>query len=165
MLEDVGGQLIAGVVTLLVSGGGVTWWVSRRDTQKDPIPKEKAAVALSESAVTIMQGVADELRAELAREREYRSGEVASLREDQAKLKQAQEAADEAHQLTRRELEETRTDVQWLRATLGVAAAYIEKLLRWARSESRPPIPPLPSDLRNLIDPSLYEPPTSTTTD
>lgn len=165
MLEDVGGQLIAGVVTLLVSGGGVTWWVSRRDRQKDPIPKEKAAVALSESAVTIMQGVTDELRTELAREREYRAAEVASLRQDQAQLRRAQEAAREAHEQTRRELEDTRTDVRWLRETLGVAAAYIEKLLRWARSESRPPIPPLPSDLRTLIDPSLYDQPPEPATD
>lgn len=165
MFEGVGGQLIAGVVTLLVSGGGVTWWVSRRDTQKDPIPKEKAAIALSESAVTIMQGVTDELRTELQREREYRTAEVASLRQDLTKVKQDQEVAYEAHQQTRRELEDTRTDVQWLRETLGIAAAYIEKLLRWARSESRPPIPPLPSDLRSLIDPSLVEPSSSPATD
>lgn len=159
-------QVIGAIVTLLsVVGGGVAWWVRRHDAQKDPIPKESAVVALADSAVTIMRGVTDELRAELAHEREYRASETAILRDDLSKVKKAQEAADTAHAQTRRELEETRTDVQWLRATLGIAAAYIERLLRWARSESRPPIPPLPPDLRNLIDPSLYEPPPTPSTD
>ena len=119
-------SLIGPVVGLLGAiGGGVAWLVRRRDQAKDPIPKESAAVALAQSGVSIMQGVADRLEARVI----ALEGEVVNLK----------------------------SDVGRLTLTLGAAARYIERLLRWAKSESRPPIPPLPSELRDLIDPSLHD--------
>jgi len=119
-------SLIGSIVALLgATGGGIAWMVRRRDAKKDPIPKESAAVALAQSGVSLMQGVADRLDVEL--------GEVRS------------------------ELGDLKGDVQRLTLTLGAAARYIERLLRWAKSDTRPPIPPLPSDLRDLIDPSLHD--------
>jgi hypothetical protein len=55
------------------------------------------------------------------------------------------------------EVVELRGEQAHMRLTLSAAARYIERLLRWAKSESRPPIPPLPSDLRDLIDPALHD--------
>lgn len=119
-------SLIGPVVGLLGAiGGGVAWLVRRRDQAKDPIPKESAAVALAQSGVSIMQGVADRLESRVI----ALEGEVVNLK----------------------------GDVGRLTLTLGAAARYIERLLRWAKSESRPPIPPLPSELRDLIDPSLHD--------
>jgi len=136
--------LIGGVVTLLgLIGSGIAWLVRRRDSKKDPIPKESAAVALAQSGVALMQGVADRLEAR-----------ISGLEDDlaQARLDGAAARAED-----RTEIDGLRGDVQHLRLTLSAAARYIERLLRWAKSDTRPPIPPLPSDLRDLIDPSLHD--------
>ena len=177
-MPDVGGQIPALVTLLTMLGGGVAWWLRRRDSKKDPIPKESAAVALADSSVAIMKDVAAELRRDLATEREIRAQDRAQHAADRANdqaLHAAERASDRAQHAaeldalktemsalhsglatTKTELAETRADIDWLRTTLGVAASYIEKLLRWAREDSRPPIPPLPEKLRTLIDPSLH---------
>ena len=139
-MPDVGSQIPALIALLTTLGGAVAWWLRRRDSKKDPIPKESAAVALAQSSVSIMQGVADELR------------------EEMAALRARLQATEERLTNTQNELADTRTDIDWLRTTLGVAASYIEKLLRWAHSESRPPLPSLPERLRSLIDPALHTP-------
>lgn len=131
-MENIG-AIVGGVVAFLGTvGPGIAWIVRRRDGKKDPIPKESAAVALAQSGVSLMQGVADRLGAELV---EVRT-ELSDLRS---------------------ELSDVRGEVSRLTTTLGAAARYIERLLRWAKSESRPPIPPLPSELRDLIDPALHD--------
>lgn len=127
------GAIVGGIVTVLGTvGTGVAWLLSRRDRKKDPIPKESAAVALAQSGISLMQGVADRINAEL--------------------LEVRTELSD-----VRTELSDVRSEVRRLTTTLGAAARYIERLLRWAKSESRPPIPALPSELRDLIDPALYD--------
>lgn len=151
-MPDVGEHIPALVTLLTMIGGGIAWWLRRRDSKKDPIPKESAAVALAQSSVSIMQGVADDLREGLAR----KDAEIATLRADLTALSSRQRNTEERLAETQTELADTRTDIDWLRSTLGVAASYIENLLRWARADSRPPIPPLPEKLRTLIDPSLH---------
>lgn len=124
-MQDIGG-LIGGVVAFMGAvGAGIAWLVRRRDSKKDPIPKESAAVALANQSVSLMQGVANEIRTDLA--------------------------------TVRNEVGELRDEVEGLRTTLSAAARYIERLLRWAKSESRPPLPPLPNALHDLIDPSLHD--------
>lgn len=131
-MQEIGGMIGAVVTGLSVIGGGIAWWIRRRDGRKDPVPKESAAVALSREAVGIMQGVADELRQDLADVRK----ELSEVRRDQAA---------------------TSETVSVLQSSLSAAARYIERLLRWAKSESRPPLPSLPTELRDLIDPSLHD--------
>ena len=128
-----GGGLVA---LILATGGGIRWWVKRHDDKLDPIPKSEAAMALAQSGVALMQGVADELREEMSRVKADAASQGDTLRT---------------------EVDGLRGDVQHLRLTLTAAARYIERLLRWAKSDTRPPIPPLPSDLRDLIDPSLHD--------
>lgn len=162
-MPELGGQIPALVAFLATVGPGVAWWLRRRDGKKDPIPKESAAVALAQSSVAIMQGVADELRSDLAAERQSRASdraehqaELTSLRAELSALLTRQQGTERRLEDTQSELADTRADIDWLRTTLGVAASYIEKLLRWARADSRPPLPPLPEKLRTLIDPSLH---------
>lgn len=117
---------IGAIVGLLGAiGGGVAWFVRRRDTRKDPIPKDAAAVALAQSATALMQGVADRLDSEL--------GDV------------------------RKRMNGLETDIARLTSTLGAAIRYIERLLRWDKTEARGPRPPLPPELYDLIDPSLHD--------
>src|SRR5438128_12432736 len=114
------------IVTALGSlGGAIAWYVRRRDSQKDPIPKETAAVPLAQSGVALMHGVAERLDADLASVR----AELVEVREEMA---------------------ECRSDVQRLTDTLGAAVRYIERLLRWDKSETRGPRPPLPTELHDL---------------
>lgn len=131
-MQDIGGLIGAVVGALGAIGGGVAWLVRRRDSKKDPIPKESAAVALAQSGVALMQGVADRLE-----------GDIGDLRNEVASQ--------------RDEIGDLRGDLHSLRVTLGAAARYIERLLHWAKSESRPPVPPLPVELRDLIDPALHD--------
>ena len=155
-MPDVGEHIPALVTLLIAIGSGVGWWLRRRDGRKDPIPKESAAVALAESSVAIMKGVADELRADLATERQIRTQDKAQHAAELRALRAEMQALQTRQKSTEDQLADTRTDIDWLRTTLGVAASYIENLLRWARADSRPPIPPLPEKLRTLIDPSLH---------
>ena len=135
-MPDFGGNTTAlataAVSVLTAIGAGIAWVMRRHDSKKDPVPKEAAAVALSNEAVGIMRGVANDLKGDIANLR----GEVAAMKESQAELGR---------------------EIQRLKLTLGTAATFIERLLRWAKSDSRPPIPALPSDLFDLIDPSLHD--------
>ena len=124
-MPDIQTTVTAVVGTVTPVGLAVGWWFRRRDSQKDPIPKESAAVALATSGVALMQTVADRLDERL----KGLEAEVGELRREQVHM----------------------------RLTLSAAARYIEKLLRWAKSDTRPPIPHLPDDLRDLIDPSLHD--------
>ena len=151
-MPDVGAQIPALVTLIGLIGGGIAFLIRRRDSKKDPIPKESAAVALAQSSVSIMQAVADDLREGLAR----KDAELATMRADLTALSARQRTTEERLTETQSELADTRTDIDWLRSTLGVAASYIEKLLRWAREDARPPLPALPEKLRTLIDPSLH---------
>lgn len=123
---DIGSVLGGGglVTVILAAGGGIKWWVGRQDARKDPIPKDQAAVALASSGVSLMQAVADELKAQMA---------------------------DLRHELT-----DLRSEQVSMRAHLGAAVRHIEQLLR-AWPKSGPSRPPLPEDLRDLIDPALHD--------
>lgn len=162
-MQEVGGQIPALVTLLSLIGAGIAFLLRRRDSQKDPIPKESAAVALAQSSISIMQGIADRQGAEIEAERKMRASdraehkaEMTQLHLEMSALHARQKSTEDQLKSTQAELAETRADITWLRDTLGVAASYIEKLLRWARSDSRPPLPPLPEKLRTLIDPSLH---------
>lgn len=143
-MQDLGVLNIGAIVTFLTTlGGAIAWLVRRRDGQKDPIPKESAAVALANSSVSIMQGIADRLMAE-----------VADLRAELATERQTN--AQDRDEL-RAQVTELSGDVGNLRSMFGVATGYIERLLRWSRADSRPPAPPLPAALRDHIDPALHD--------
>lgn len=137
MASVIGGS---GLVTVILAvGGGVKWWVGRLDSQKDPIPKDQAAVALSTSAVQLMQSVASELRAEVS---ELRT-ELAGVRGTNRVLETRVGAAEGT--------------IQHHETMFGAAMAYIEALLRHIRDGRDQPPPPVPGDLRDLIDPSLHD--------
>ena len=123
---DIGAALGGGgiVAIILAVGGGIQWWVGRQDAKKDPIPKDQAAVALASSGVSLMQEVANELRAQMSDLRH----EVTDLRSEQVRM----------------------------RANLGAALDFIERVMR-AWPKSGPTRPPLPADLRDLIDPALHD--------
>lgn len=123
---DIGAALGGGgiVAIILAVGGGIQWWVGRQDAKKDPIPKDQAAVALASSGVSLMQAVADELKAQMA---------------------------DLRHELTDLRVEQTQ-----MRATQRMSLQFIELLLR-AWPKDGPTRPPLPEDLRDLIDPALHD--------
>lgn len=138
-MEGIGGMVGVLVTALSVIGGGIAFLIRRRDAQKDPIPKESAAVALSKDAVAIMAGVADELRedgANLRRELGTVRAELAGVRRDQMATQQT---------------------LSMLQASLAAAARHIEAMYRWARDGATPPPPLIPDALRDLIDPSLHD--------
>jgi MYXO-CTERM domain-containing protein len=56
----------AAIGLLGLAGGGVAWFIRRRDAKADPIPKQAAAVALAEKSVSMMQTVAVRVDTELA---------------------------------------------------------------------------------------------------
>jgi hypothetical protein len=125
------GSLIAALVGALGTiGTGVAWVLRRRDSQKDPIPKDAAAVALAQSGVNLMQGVAQRLDSELSDVR----GKLAI---SDRRLSAAEETLTEHERV------------------FGIAFGYIDALLRHIRDGKPPPAPPAPADLRDLIDPEL----------
>ena len=130
---------VAALVTLILAiGGGIRWYVGRRDNRKDPVPKESAALAMADQSVTIMGGVLAKINEELSR--------VAA---------EAKEAKAEAKSALARvsSLEET---VETLDDSLTDAVRYIEALLRHMRNGSQGPAPTIPERLRGLIDPMLH---------
>jgi len=130
----------SGLVTLILGiGAGVKWWVGRRDAAKDPIPKDRAAVALSASAVDLAQAMIDEVRAEMSMLR----NELAGVRGTNRVLETRVGAAEGT--------------IQHHETMFGAAMSYIEALLRHIRDGRDQPTPPVPSDLRDLIDPSLHD--------
>lgn len=130
----------SGLVTLILGiGAGIKWWVGRLDNAKDPIPKDRAAVALSTSAVTLMQAVADEMRAEVS---ELRT-ELAGVRGTNRILETRVGAAE--------------STIEHHESMFSAAMSYIEALLRHIRDGREQPAPPVPNDLRDLIDPDLHD--------
>ena len=129
-----------GLVTLILAvGGGVKWWVGRKDAQKDPIPKDQAAVALSASAVEVSQAVLTEVRAEMSEMRR----ELATERNYRHTLEKRVAAAEGT--------------IEHHESMFSAAMGYIESLLRHIRAGLAQPAPPVPRDLTELIDPSLYD--------
>ena len=54
-----------------------------------------------------------------------------------------------------KKLEELRTDLNKVTHVFRISMAYTERFLLWARDGSRPPIPSIPEQLREHLDPSL----------
>lgn len=136
------GSLIGGggLVTLILAiGGGVKWWVGRQDKQKDPIPKDAAAVALSASAVEVSQAVLAQVRAEMSDLRTDLAGVRGKNRETESRLSAAEQT------------------IQHHESLFGQALSYIEGLLRHIRDGRPWPPTAAPAELRDLIDPSLHE--------
>lgn len=136
------GSLIGGggIVTLILAiGGGIKWWVGRMDARKDPIPKDQAAVALSASAVEVANAVLAQVRAEMAEVR----AELATERRNRHGLEGRVGSAEET--------------IRHHESMFSAAMGYIEALLRHIRAGLPTPAPPVPGDLTDLIDPSLYE--------
>ena len=130
-------MLSAIVGGLTVLGGGIGWLVRRHDARKDTIPKAAAEVALAQQALGIVKESRDSLADDVRRLMLDRD-------EDRSRIDKL-----EADRIT------DRARIGRLEALLGVAAGYIEALLRWVRTGAKPPHPPLPDDLNDLIDPSL----------
>ena len=132
------------VSALAVIGPGIAWWVKRRDSRKDPIPKSQAAVALADSAV----GLANETLAMVA-----------------AQLVDVKQRVDE--QGTRiRELEnaDRAKSGEIARLTQLVAALKVEKdqivahwreLWQWVVAGAPPPPPTPPDHLRDVLGPDI----------
>lgn len=136
------GSLIGGgglVTAILTIGGTIKWWVGRQDAKKDPIPKDAAAVALSASAVQVSQAVLNEVRAEMSLMR----GELAAERSNRTALEGRVESAEET--------------IRHHETMFGAAMAYINTLLRHIRDGRMLPAPPVPRDLRDLVDPALHD--------
>lgn len=138
---DLGATLGGGglVALILAIGGGIKWWVGRKDAQKDPIPKDQAAVALSASAVDVMRSVADQMRSEMSDLRTELAGVRGGARATESRLSAAEET------------------IRHHETLFGAAMGYIEALLRHIRDGRDQPAPPVPSDLSDLIDPTLHE--------
>jgi hypothetical protein len=138
---DMGSVLSGGgLVTLILAiGGGLKWWIGRQDAKKDPIPKDQAAVALSTSAVSLAHAMLDEVRAEMSNLRNELAGVRGGARITESRLSAAESTI--AHH----------------ESMFGAAMSYIEALLRHIRDGREQPTPPVPSELRDLIDPSLHD--------
>src|SRR5690348_12092132 len=138
---DIGSVLGGGglVTLILATGGGLKWWVGRQDAAKDPIPKDQAAVALSTSAVTLAQSLIGEIRAELIDVRTELSAVRGGARITESRLSAAE------------------STIQHHETMFGAAMSYIEALLRHIRDGRSQPTPPVPGELRDLIDPSLHD--------
>ena len=124
-----GGGLIS---LILAIGAGLKWWIGRKDAQKDPIPKDAAAVALAQSGVTLMQAVAKDL--------ETRLTALSGSNQDLEKRVSAAEGTIAHHE-----------------HLLTSAMSHIKALLRHIREGKPWPPPPAPADLRDLIDPTLHD--------
>lgn len=131
--------LIGGIVTLLgVVGSGIAWIYNRRDKAKDPIPKQSAAILLADQSVTIAQKMLGDL-----------SADVTSVRREIADVKR-----DASH--TKARLSATEHTLELLEQKLQAAVHYIEDVWRRARVGAWP-LPPVPAELRDLIDPDLHD--------
>lgn len=140
-------SLLTALVSLLVAaGGGIAWLVKRRDANRDPIPKHQAEVALAQSALGVIQASRDTLDADVRRL-------LIDREEDRSRIDKLEADRD----TDRERIEQHRERISRLESLLGIAAGYIEALLRWVRNGSPPPQPPLPSPLHDLIDPSLQD--------
>lgn len=133
------GMLTALVSALVTLGGGVAWYVRRRDTAKDPIPKQVAAVALADQSVSMMRDVANEVRSDMANLR----AELVTLRKENER------------NATR--MQSLEASVETLDSALTAAIGYIEHLIRYMRGGAHGPEPVVPERLRDLIDPMLHE--------
>lgn len=70
------GAIISAVVTLVLAlGSAIAWWVKRRDTKADPIPRSAAEVAMSRQALGIIQASAKRLEADVKRLSEDREAD------------------------------------------------------------------------------------------
>lgn len=130
---------IVGILSAI--GTAIAWYVARRDRAKDPIPKAAAEIQLAQAALGVIQDAADFSRQNVVDLR-------ADAKADRERIKQLE--AD-------REVDRAR--LTRLETLLSHAASYIEALLRWAREITVPPnnpIPPLPSQLHELVDPQLW---------
>jgi hypothetical protein len=133
---------VGGLVTLLsLIGGGAAWLIRRRDSNKDPIPKAAAEMAIAQQALEIITESAAWTRADAVGLRARVAKLEADREEDRARLGDADD------RMTR------------LERLLSQAASYIEALLRWAQvmpTVPDKPIPPLPTQLHELVDPELW---------
>lgn len=131
-------EILAALTVLLGSGGLVWKLLDRRDKAKDPLPKASAEVMLAKETLGAMVLLRDAALDDIKRIREERD-------EDRADI-----------EVLKTHRDEDRKRLANLERLLGVAAGYIEALLRWARGGSKPPHPDLPATLHELIDPELY---------
>jgi len=122
-----GGGLIS---LILAIGAGLKWWIGRKDSLKDPIPKDAAAVALAQSGVTLMQAVAKDLEVRLT-----------ALSTSNQKLEQRVSAAEGT--------------IEHHEKLIGAALPYIEALLRHIRDGKSQPPPAIPIEIRAMLDPDL----------
>lgn len=124
-------ELAAAVVTLILAiGGGVRWWVLRRDS-KSPISTASAEATL----MTQIMGVSGET--------------LDQLREDIRDLRRRADVAQEKADEQGRQMDQ-------IRRLFTAATTYIETLLRWVRAGADPPPPALPFILHEVIDPELH---------
>jgi hypothetical protein len=145
-MTELGGAAPAIVTVVTAVGTVIAFLVRRRDTQKDPIPKQAAAMALAEQSIGIAAGtMADQQR------------QITALRGDVEALHAKHELAIERANTLEKDLTNLGSKFATLQATLTAAAGYIESLLRHIRSGLTGPSPKLPADLRELIDPSLHD--------
>lgn len=128
-------QTLGALVTLILGAGSAFgWWLRRRDQKKDPLPKAAAELAVAQQALGIITDAATWAKNDNT---DLRS-RVAQLEKDRA---------------------EDRVRITRLETLLSHAAAYIEALLRWAQimpTDPERPVPPLPDELHELVDPQLW---------
>jgi hypothetical protein len=135
------GLVGAAVTLILAAASGIGYLLRRRDNQKDPIPKESAAVALANQSVAIMMGVATRLTTEV----EQVKAQLAAVKAESERTKAMQDA--QVHSLE--------ASVETLDESLSAAIRFIEQLMRHTMSGGREPKPAIPPQLHDLIDPML----------
>ena len=125
----------------------LTWWVSRRDKAKDPLPKTTAELALAKEALGIIVASRDTMSQDLEVQKAETAQAVARLAVVEGAVTELRQSEAALHALVER-----------VQSQLTAAARYIETLLRWAHQlhDASPP-PRLPEGLRDLIDPTLHD--------
>lgn len=131
------GLLPALITLILAAGGGLRWWLTRRDS-KSPIPTATAEAALVAQLVGLSGDTLDDMRSDIKDQRE----QLRVQREDR-----------EADRLR---LDEMNAKLDQMTRLFSVSTTFIEAMLRWADDGSKPPPPTLPALLHQAIDPSLH---------
>lgn len=131
-MENIG-TVIGSIVGLLGAlGTAYAWVINRRDKNKDPIPKESAAVALSASAVALSQTLLKDLDARMTQ-------------------------MNGRNQILENRVAAAEQSIEHHERIFGAAMTYIEALLRHIRDGRKRPPPPVPTEIRDLIDPELSD--------
>jgi hypothetical protein len=140
------------VVGFLVALGGLSglimFFVSRWDKKRDPVSKAEAEVALAAKALGLAEGINDRLVAEVGR------------LDDKIEAMEARHAAEREEDQTRHaaEREQLLTKITGLERQIGAMIEDRDKtfqfllvLRAWAGAGAKPPIPALPTHLREVI--------------